>query len=79
MLKNRDTTAVSARNELQEESRFCLKSSDGRQKVWRRPGERFAQCNIVPRVSFGGGSIMVWGGISMEARTELVVVNGGAI
>jgi hypothetical protein len=50
-----------------------------RQKVWRRTGERFAQCNIVPKISFGGGSIMVWGGISMEAPTELVVVNGGAM
>jgi transposase len=27
----------------------------------------------VPRTSFGGGWIVVWGGISMEARTELVV------
>jgi hypothetical protein len=33
----------------------------------------------VPRISFGGGSIMVWAGISMEARIELVVVNGGAM
>jgi hypothetical protein len=33
----------------------------------------------VPGISFGNGSIMVWGGISMEARTELVVVNGGAM
>jgi hypothetical protein len=33
----------------------------------------------VPGISFGSDSIMVWGGISMEARTELVVVNGGAM
>ncbi|RZC42139.1 hypothetical protein BDFB_014302, partial [Asbolus verrucosus] len=31
-----------------DESRFCLKSPDGHQRVWRRPSERFAQCNIVP-------------------------------
>jgi transposase len=62
-----------------DESRFCLKSPDGRQRIWRRRGERFAQCNIVPKLNFGGGSIMVWGGISIEARTELVVVNGGAM
>jgi hypothetical protein len=30
-------------------------------------------------ISFGSGSIMVWGGISMEACPELVVVNGGAM
>ncbi|RZC42585.1 HTH 28 domain containing protein, partial [Asbolus verrucosus] len=79
MLRNRDTTAVSARNELQQVRGVAVNERTGHQRVWRRPGERFAQCNIVPRVSFGGGSIMVWGGISMEARTELVVVNGGAI
>lgn len=62
-----------------DESRFCLKSPDGRQRVWRRVGERFAQCNIVPKVSFGGGSIMVWGGICLEARTELVVVGRGTM
>jgi transposase len=62
-----------------DESRFCLRSPDGCQRVWRRTGERVAQCNFVPGISFGSDSIMVWGGISMEARTELVVVNGGAM
>jgi hypothetical protein len=33
----------------------------------------------VPGISFGSGSIMMWGGISMEACTKLVVVNGGAM
>jgi hypothetical protein len=33
----------------------------------------------VPGISFGSGSIMVWGDISMEACPELVVVNGGAM
>jgi transposase len=62
-----------------DESKFCLRSPDGRQRVWRSTGQRVAQCNFVPGISFGSGSIMVWGGISMEARTELVVVNGGAM
>ncbi|KAH0817249.1 hypothetical protein GEV33_005542 [Tenebrio molitor] len=62
-----------------DESRFCLRSPDGRQRVWRSTGQRVAQCNFVPGISFGSGSIMVWGGTSMEARTELVVVNGGAM
>jgi hypothetical protein len=60
-------------------SKFCLRSPDGRQRVWRGTCERVAQCNFVPGISFGSSSIMVWGGISMEARTELVVVNGGAM
>ena len=55
-----------------DESRFALHSPDGRQRVWRRPGVKYAECNISPRVMFGGGSIMVWGGINFEARTEFL-------
>lgn len=62
-----------------DEVRIALNSPDGRARTWRRSGERFAQCNIIPRVAFGGGSIMFWGGISMEARTELVVVPGRSL
>ena len=56
-----------------DESRFDIHSPDRRQRVWRRPGERYAECIISTRVMFGGGSIMVCGGINFEARTELVV------
>lgn len=59
-----------------DESRFCLHSPDGRKRVWRRAGERFAECTFSPRLSHGGGSVMVWGGITREARTDLVVVAG---
>jgi len=59
-----------------DESRFCLNSPDGRERVWRRTGERFAECAFSPRLSHGGGSVMVWAGISREAHTELVFVDG---
>jgi hypothetical protein len=62
-----------------DEPRYCLHSSDRRMRVYRRPGERYAQCNMVPTVMFGGGSVMVWGGITLEARTELVVIPRGSI
>lgn len=62
-----------------DESRFTLHGPDGRQRVWRRRGERFAAATISPRVPYGGGSVMVWAGISLEARTELHFVNGGRI
>uniref|UniRef100_V5G1E7 Transposable element Tcb1 transposase n=1 Tax=Anoplophora glabripennis TaxID=217634 RepID=V5G1E7_ANOGL len=32
--------------------------------------------NLIQTVSFGGGGIMLWGGISWEGRTELVEVIG---
>lgn len=61
------------------ESRFCLHSPDGRERVWRRTGERFAECTFSPRLSHQGGSVMVWAGISMEACTELVFIDGGSL
>jgi hypothetical protein len=62
-----------------DESRFSLVSNDRGVRVYRRPGERYAPCNIVGTVQFGGGSVLVWGGISLEARTELVVKAGRAL
>lgn len=56
-----------------DESRFALFMSDGRQMIYRRRGERYAPSNFAQNVQFGGGSIMVWGGIAMEAKTELHV------
>ena len=59
-----------------DESRFCLFRSDGRQRVYRRRGERFADGCVVERDRFGGGSVMVWGGISYGLKSQLVVIDG---
>jgi hypothetical protein len=48
-------------------------------RVYRRPGERYVQYNIAQTVSYGGGSVMVCGEISLEGRTELVSVNLGRL
>jgi hypothetical protein len=60
-----------------DEPRFCLYSNDRRVRVYKRPGERYAQCNIVGTVSYGGGSVMVWGGILSAAYTNIVIVDRG--
>lgn len=60
-----------------DECRMCLHGSDRRGRVYRRPGERFAQCCFAETVAYGGGSCMMWAGISMEGKTELVFVPSG--
>lgn len=62
-----------------DESRVALRSPDSRGKVWRRPGERYFECTFSPRTPFHKDSIMVWAGISFQARTELVFVENGSL
>lgn len=62
-----------------DESRFCVNFVDGRERMWRYPGERYNPTNFTETVAYGGGSVMVWGGICLGARTELVIVDGGAL
>ncbi|KAL0148612.1 hypothetical protein M9458_056052 [Cirrhinus mrigala] len=62
-----------------DESRFTLSTCDRRDRVWRRRGERSAACNILQHDRFGSGSVMVWGGISLEGRTALHVLARGSL
>uniref|UniRef100_A0A8P4K6T7 Uncharacterized protein n=1 Tax=Dicentrarchus labrax TaxID=13489 RepID=A0A8P4K6T7_DICLA len=55
---------------------FCLRQLDREVKVWRRCGERHADCCTDRITSFGGGSVMVWGGISLTGKTRLVIILG---
>jgi transposase len=62
-----------------DESKFVLTGNDGHVRVWRRPGERFMPNTVHETVPFGGGSIMVWGGITVNTRTDLVVIRNGGL
>ena len=53
-----------------DESVFRLSLADGRTRVWRRKIERFADFNIIESDSYGGGSVMVWAGISNNFNTD---------
>ena len=59
-----------------DESRFTLSFHDGRNRDWRRNGERYLDATIQEHDRYGGGSVMVWGGISYHTRTPLHHVVG---
>ena len=65
-----------ARVLLTDESRFNLSVTDGRIRVFRRRGERFADNCLLERDRFGVGSVMVWGGIMGGRKTDLIVIPG---
>ena len=60
-----------------DKSQFSLSESDWHVRVWRSAGECYQACNIIQHDRFGGGSVMVWGGISLEGHTDLHVLNRG--
>ena len=60
-----------------DESRFTtFFPADGRRRLYRRRGERFADACVFERDRYGGGSIMVWGGILHGVKSPLIVVPG---
>ena len=61
-----------------DESRFTLFRADGRRRLYRRRGERFADACVFERDRYGGGSVMVWEGISHGVKSPLIVVPGNS-
>ena len=59
-----------------ESGHVCLSKPDGRECVWRRRGERYAECCVRQYNHWGGASVMVWAGISFNHKSPLVVING---
>ena len=55
-----------------DECHFTLFRADGR----RRRGEQFADTCVFERDGYGGGSVMLWGGISHGVKSPLIVVPG---
>ncbi|GBM55256.1 hypothetical protein AVEN_18078-1 [Araneus ventricosus] len=58
-----------------DESRFCLGASDGRVMVRRRPGERLQPTCLRPRHTGPTPGVMIWGVISYDSRSTLVVIS----
>ena len=62
-----------------DESRFNLDFNDGRRRVWRQRNERFHDWCVAEHDRYGGGSVLVWSGISLDGRTDLYVIRNGAL
>lgn len=69
--RNRNWTNVV----FSDESRYNLFHADGRMRVYRRRGERYAD-NCVSERDRGGGSVMVWGAINHAFKSQLVICIG---
>lgn len=73
---SRWTRALWGRVLFSDESRFNVSFADGRVRVFRRKNERFSETCVRERDPFGGGGLMVWGGIMGGRKTDLIVVRG---
>ena len=59
-----------------DETRISLRANDGRARVYHARGERFNESCVVETEPFGGGSIMMFAGISMHTKTPIVHFHG---
>ena len=62
-----------------DKSRFCVDFTDRRARIWRMPNERFAPVCVAEHDRFGGGSVMVWAGISAHGKMDLHVIDNGTL
>ncbi|GFX13555.1 transposable element Tcb1 transposase [Trichonephila clavipes] len=60
---------------VSDESRFSLQSDSRRTLIWRAPGTRYHQENIIERYRYGGAGWLVRGGNSLGSRTDLHVLS----
>ncbi|GFX58781.1 HTH_Tnp_Tc3_2 domain-containing protein [Trichonephila clavipes] len=59
-----------------DESRFVSGTDDNRVRVWRRTGERYNPPHTGLRHTARTDGVMVWGGITYDSRSTLIVMHG---
>ncbi|GFV55813.1 transposable element Tcb2 transposase [Trichonephila clavipes] len=70
-----ETGSVQA--EDQDKSRFCVQPDNRRIFLWMDRGSRNNPAFEHESVRFGGGGVLVYGGISVHGRTDLYIVRYG--
>ena len=58
-----------------DESRFNLRRSDGRNRVFRRRVENYNDVYVRERGQFGDGSVMVWAGITFHTKNPMIPIH----
>ncbi|GFX00144.1 transposable element Tcb1 transposase [Trichonephila clavipes] len=62
-----------------EESRFSVHPDNRRIFIWRKCGSRNNPAYVHESVRFGGGGVLVYGGISIDRRTDLYIIRDGPL
>ncbi|GFX99800.1 transposable element Tcb2 transposase [Trichonephila clavipes] len=62
-----------------DESRFSVHPDNRRIFIWRDRGSRNNPAFVHESARFGGGGVLVYGGISIDGRTDLYIIRGGPL
>ncbi|GFV67537.1 transposable element Tcb2 transposase [Trichonephila clavipes] len=62
-----------------DESCFSVHPDNRRIFIWRDRGSRNNPAFVHESVRFGGGGVLVYGGISIDGRTYLYIIRGGPL
>ncbi|GFW93100.1 transposable element Tcb2 transposase [Trichonephila clavipes] len=60
-------------------SRFSVHPDNRRIFIWRDRGSRNNPAFVHESVRFGGGAVLVYGGISIDVRTDLYIIRDGPL
>ncbi|GFW04777.1 transposable element Tcb2 transposase [Trichonephila clavipes] len=60
-----------------DESRFSVHPDNRRIFIWRDRGSRNNPAFLHESIRFGGGGVLVYGGISIDGRTDLYIIRDG--
>ncbi|GFU72717.1 transposable element Tcb2 transposase [Trichonephila clavipes] len=62
-----------------DESRFSVQPDNRRIFLWRNRGRRNNPACMHESIRYGGGEVLVYGGISIEGRTDLYIIRDGPL